>query len=240
MLNRSYSEYYFPMAYYNELDVTMCHLFRYASSKETVLQLINELARTPYRKDVYRYYRSHQQDTSLSGLEMAKAAFVIHTMSYNSSGTSFDSYETSKEHYKNKIINLFEAPGRLCNVEIMNRDYRDVLAEVGRDSRFVKYLDPPYHPRCRNQDSLQVYISEMTAEQHQEMVELLCGARGWVLSGYDPLQYGCGDYLPLEKYGAVKVNIGQYSISSSARKCSNNAAGRTETLKKDEFLWYKY
>lgn len=69
---------------------------------------------------------------------------------------------------------------------------------------------------------------QVLLEQHREMINILCESRSWVMSGYDPAQFGNNDYLPLEKNGVKKVSIGKFNLYSGGCKHS-----------KEEFIWYK-
>lgn len=222
----------FSKKIYNEWDGGMCSLFKVASSPELTEQLVKKLRRTSYSEEVFKkaLEDKNNSDIELSLIDKAAATFILCSMSFNCNQKSFrkpDNNEWNKL-YRNAIENILLAPEHLCNVEVINGDYRALLKKYGADKRVVKYLDPPYHPACRNQNALKVYPNELSREQHQEMVKILCKSRSWVLSGYDPAQFGCDDYKPLEASGAIKESIGDFVLSSSNNK-----------ILKEEFIWYK-
>lgn len=229
ILNIDTINHHFKKKMYNELDVGMCSLFKMASGIDTAKQLMKELSCFDYTRETFRYCRSHRNDNNLCDLYRACMVFMLCQMGYNGSTRNYSKFHEGDLSYINAINRIAYAPEHLKDVEITNGDYKDIMKKYGEDSLVVKYLDPPYHPTCRNQDALQEYQNELTQQQHQEMVSILCQSKSWILSGYDPAQWGCSDYEPLEKAGAVKVSIGEYMISAT----------KGSIQYKEEFLWYK-
>ena len=151
-------------------------------------------------------------------------------MSSNIKNFAKPSYDESKvSRFYNSVERIIQAPSYLENVTVINGDYKELMIKYGKDPQVVKYLDPPYHPACRNQNCLRVYPNELSIDQHREMIAMLCESRSWVLSGYDPMEFGSTDYEPLVASGAIKESIGMYSISPSYN----------EESYKQEFIWYK-
>ena len=220
---------HFEKKIYNELDIGMCSLFRMASTTATAQELINELNQFEHSKEIFKYCKKHRYDEDLSDLYRACLIFMLCQMGYNSSTKDYSKFHEDDLSFYNAINRIAYAPDHLRDVEIVNGDYKDLMKKYGADSTAVKYLDPPYHPICRNQGALNIYTNELTQQQHREMVSLLCQSKSWILSGYDPAQWGCTDYEPLEKAGAVKVCIGKYVVSALNRNANY----------KEEYIWYK-
>lgn len=239
VLNQEYARYPFTKALYNELDPNMCQLFRYAASPEKVRVLMEYLSRLPYSRSTFDFCRKHRHDDDLSNLDRACIAFVLCGMSYNSGCNSYNGHIKRIEHFCSKIENLQKAPEHLRNVEVLNEDYKRILACFGSDPTVIKYLDPPYHFITRGTG--QVYDHEMSDDMHREMVELLCNSRSWVMSGYDPANFGCRDYEPLEKYGAIKIRLKAYYRGSASNRANygGNPCDAEEAIKKSEYLWIK-
>ena len=229
ILNIDTINHHFKKKIYNEYDVGLCSLFRMASSTDTANQLIEELSCFNYSRQTFKYCKNHRSDSDLGDLYRACIIFILCQMGYNGNTKDYSKLHENNLSYMNAINRIAYAPEHLKCVEIINGDYIDMMKKYGEDSLAVKYLDPPYHPICRNKDALQEYSNELTRQQHQEMVTILCQSSSWVLSGYDPAQWGCSDYDPLEKAGAVKVSIGKYMVSSTKKG----------TNCKEEFIWYK-
>ena len=159
-------------------------------------------------------------------VERAYMTYVLCNLSYNGERSSY--VEKDFENYYKSVEKLLTAHEHLRNVTVSNMSAIELLKEHGKNPKVVKYLDPPYHPCSRAKSAQNVYLNEMSTENHKELVELLCQSRSWILSGYDPAQYGCNDYLPLEESGAKKVSIGKFNLYSG--KCKQS---------KEEFVWYK-
>ncbi|HVS71362.1 MAG TPA: DNA adenine methylase [Phycisphaerae bacterium] len=85
------------------------------------------------------------------------------------------------------VDGLPEVHARLRRVAILNRPALEVIA--GQDGEATLfYLDPPYLHETRATTG--EYAHEMTADDHQKLLELLCGIKGkFLLSGYDSAMY---------------------------------------------------
>lgn len=231
ILNLDTINHQFKEKVYNEWDKTLCCLFKAASDRELAQQLMTTLRSTEYNEEVFKYCKEHRND-DVSDLEKARMMFITCLMSLSNNLKDFAKprYAEGKiNRFYNSVEKIAEAPQHLKNVTVVNGDYRKLMMKHGKDPQVVKYLDPPYHPACRNQQCLKVYPNELSIKQHREMVEILCESRSWILSGYDPIIYGSADYEPLVKAGAVKESIGTYSISPAYNEDSY----------KQEFIWYK-
>lgn len=231
ILNLDTINHQFKKKVYNEWDKALCCLFKLASDEESAQQLVINLRKTEYSEEVFKHCKEHLND-DVSDLEKARMMFVLCLMSISSNIRNFSkpSYAEGKiSRFYNSVEKIAEAPQHLKDITVVNGDYKDLMKKYGKDAQVIKYLDPPYHPACRNQSCLKVYPNELSIEQHREMVEMLCKSRSWVLSGYDPAIYGSADYEPLIAAGAVKESIGTYSISPVYNEDSY----------KQEFIWYK-
>ena len=232
VLNLDTLDHRFDRAIYNEWDKGMCRLFEVVANQETCKQLAEKLKLLDYSMEAFNYCKLHRLDKENSLLDIAFMTFVLCQLSYNASMDSFRHDNNQSEYeqaYLNSVERLNYAAEHLQGVEVINGDYEDLMKIYGSDAQVLKYLDPPFHPVTRGIGATNVYQNELSREQHQEMVELLCNSRSWVMSGYDPAQYGCSDYVPLEECGAVKVSIGGFMLASSKDKIS-----------KEEFIWYKF
>lgn len=229
LLNLDTINHHFNSIIYNEWDAGLCSLFRMASNENTATELIKELNQFEYTKGTFIYCRTHRKDKEISDLYRACMTFILCQMSYNGGMHDYSKQHEADMAFYNAVERIALAPSHLKDVQVINGDYIDMMNTYGSDSLAVKYLDPPYHPICRNQDALKEYSNELSITQHKEMVELLCQSSAWILSGYDPAQYGCNDYESLIKAGATKVCIGSYMVSSQ----------NGGTNHKEEFIWYK-
>lgn len=222
ILNLDRIKHEFSDKIYNDNDAGICCLMQTCKDPDKAENLYDSLQDMEISKELFN--RLRDEEVKLLGQERAKAKYILIANSFNNNMSAFNRYE-----YRIKGIDkILLAPKHLKGVNILNKDYRDILQELGGNMRVLKYLDPPYHPATRNQNALNVYKYEMSREEHQELVKLLCKSRCWILSGYDPAQYGCDDYKPLEEAGAKKISIGTYQVKSSKHK-----------IEKEEFIWVK-
>ena len=235
ILNLDTLEHKFQKAIYNEMDPYVCSIFQAVSDPDMAQQMFEIMTQLDFSRETFNYCRQHKTDTDNSLLVKASMTFALVQMGFNGQLKTFAGDKTAellKDRYKNSCKKILEAPEHLRNVEVINGDYRKLMKKYGSDTQVVKYLDPPYHPSTRNRQALDTYPNELSVNDHKELVEILCNSRSWVLSGYDPAQYGCDDYKPLEDSGAVKESIGMFLVSSS-----NKSEG---SVRKEEFIWYKY
>lgn len=124
----------------------------------------------------------------------------------------------------NAVEGLPAVHARLRRVVVLNRDALDVIRQQdGPDTLF--YLDPPYTTDSRT--SPDVYAHEMTAEQHQDLLDVITakGFQGKVmLSGYDN---------PM--YAAQLASWTKHTFD-----LPNNAAGGGEKRRMVECLWCNF
>lgn len=230
ILNLDKLTYKFNHAIYNEWDRNLCSLFKVASEPDTAEELACIMANLDCNKELFEQYKIKikENSDSLTDIERASMMMYVCLLSYNSNQRGYkpESIEVRKQYYKS-AQSISKAPQHLQGVGIVNDDYINIMKLYGSDPKVIKYIDPPYHPACRNQGALKVYPNELTIEQHKELVQILCSSHGWLLSGYDPAQWGCDDYAPLEAAGATKVSLGHFIVSIKHKSY------------KEEYIWYK-
>lgn len=251
ILNADQMPYRFLHRGYNEWDESMACLFAMCQYPDTAEALYRKLLTIPYTKEVFeeiKRYLKHDEnglllDRNLTDFDKAVIGYLSCAMSFNANRNNFRKLpEKNPEHalrlYYSRMRRILEAPQHLAAATIMQGDYKKILELYGADPTVLKFLDPPYHPVTRAEEAQSVYKSEMTPEQHREMVAMLCKSRCWVLCGYDPEEFDpdCKDYAPLVESGAVKVLIGKVLVASANYSHAKNGE---EMLYKNEYLWIK-
>ncbi|MBU2766529.1 DNA adenine methylase [Acidithiobacillus ferrivorans] len=80
---------------------------------------------------------------------------------------------------------------RFKDVYVTCKDWESVLTEYDSSETFF-YLDPPYHPAFRTQQSKYGdYAHEMSADDHHRLIDMLLDLDGMaILSGYDATNMG--------------------------------------------------
>lgn len=203
---------------FNDIDPRISTLFEVIVDKHKQALLIEQLMLTPYSREERLHSMNGWQDVD-SDVERARMFFVDCRQSMGGmidrtswglvTNTSVNGMAQPINAYIGAIKMIPRVAERMKKVKIHNTDYKKIFAEYdGEDALF--YLDPPY-PQETRRDGW--YYFEMTAEEHEEMVELARQLKGMViLSGYPN-----DTYKGLEKYGWKKVTFD--------RSC--NAAART-------------
>lgn len=225
----------FNVKVYNEFDLGLCKLFQCVQEKNTVEELIKFLKQAPYNKEYFQWAKNNRNNTSYDKVTNAALTYICAMQSRSADMKNFklgdDNIHESISDYYNYIDNIRKITPLLKNTYIISADFRDVLEKLS-DKNILKFIDPPYHPITRIKSALDIYPCELSIADHKEMVGILMKSSSWILCGYDPIQYGCDDYKPLEDAGAKKISMGYFNLGSS-----NNENGYSS--KKEEFIWIK-
>ncbi len=223
--------YPFASEIYNELDPALIDLFTVVKNEDCMNELVNMLWDVERNQETYDDAILKRNNTAASKVDRAYGYFITAYFSYNGMSRKQDflelkSYKERKrkmKNFRNRIRDIYSVHKILQDTEITNVDYKVLMEKYGSDSKVIKYLDPPYHPATRNKSALKVYDFEWTQKDHLELVQILLKSKSWVLSGYDPAEFGSDDYKPLEELDdVIKVNIGHFG-----------------QMKKDEILWIR-
>ena len=225
IINLGDIDYQFQRKIYNELDGGISRLFRVLQDRDSADRLIDMLADTEFTKEHFYECRNRKH----TGEDPLEEAYDLLIVCYCSYGSNFYTY---KKHVSNVYDSIMEniscAPEYLEGIEIRSENAFDLIEKYGRDPKVVLYLDPPYHPATRCEGAKKIYGVEMSAADHDRLVKLLCESHGWILSGYDPAEYGCDCYKPLEEAGAIKVKLDAVSTHGKSK------------ITKNEVVWYRY
>ncbi|HAN09596.1 MAG TPA: hypothetical protein DCP90_03170 [Clostridiales bacterium] len=217
---------------YNDYSVGLCRLFECVKEEKMCKVLISVLKKMPYNKEMFKYAKENMNNTNLDILSSAVYTYIAVMQSWNANMKDFkmsyaeeknsEDREEAVETYYKQIDRIAGCTDTLQNTKIVNERMEKVLTGIKHMKNAIVYLDPSYH-----KGAIKVYPYEMTREDHKKMVQLLLKVEAVVvLSGYDPAQYGCDDYKPLEEAGWRKVSLGKVHLSSSGKD-----------TQKEEFLW---
>ena len=204
---RSYAEVY------NDLDGDVVNLFRVLQHERATARLIGLLTVTPFAREEFEL--AYQPATE--PVERARRLIIRSFMGFGSNGhnarvttgfraNSNRSGTTPARDWWNLPPNLEAIAERFRGVVVESRDACEVMA-AHDGPETVHYVDPPYLPETRslkNPYDLKyragkgtahrsgMYEYEMTAADHERLLEFLLGLKGGVvLSGYpSPLYDG--------------------------------------------------
>jgi len=113
---------------------------------------------------------------------------------------------------------------RIKNINILNITVFDIIKNWDEDDSLI-YLDPPYLPNTREENSTNVYEHEMTVEDHIQLLNLAKNARGKVIiSGYSSPLYN----RTLKGWKIKKKSV-----------ANNSGQGKTKE-RRLEVLWMNY
>ena len=184
---------------YNDLDGDVVNLFRVLRS-DRAGDLVEALRLTPFARAEFQAAYEPDEDAVEKARRLIVRSFMGHGSDapHNNSGFRANSNKsgTTPAHdwinYPDALAAIVE---RLAGVVIERRDAADVMAQHdGPDT--LHYVDPPYMPETRSAKSRKgglryhAYAHEMTAGDHERLLDVLTDLRGAVvLSGYPSALY---------------------------------------------------
>lgn len=185
---RSYAEVY------NDLDSEIVNLFRV--TRDRPAELLWAIERTPFIR--VEYFDAFQPTDD--PLEWARRTVVRSHMGFAGTAvhgktTGFRSFSTnSGSHPASQWRRLPECVAAIVNrlqgVVIENRDAFEVIDQQDTPATLF-YVDPPYLQETRDAGS--DYRHEMADDQHERLINRLCGLKGMaILSGYPSEMYDSG------------------------------------------------
>lgn len=187
---RSYAEVY------NDLDGDAVNFFRILRDPDSAARLEELLRLTPFSRLEFEEAYAPGDDP----LERARCLAIRSFMGFGcrmnqASRTGFRnnttrSGTTPAQDWMGYPDSIPALSARLQGVVIEDRPAIEVMQNHdGRES--LHYVDPPYMPETRQDSCRAVYEHEMSAEDHESLLETLSGLDGMVaLSGYDSDLYG--------------------------------------------------
>ena len=171
-------------------------------------ELHRRLRLTPYTESDFLEARATWRDCT-EDVERARRWFVSIRLAYGGlqrSGFGFSKNDGRKgmsssiSGFVSAVDRMPEVAERLRRVQVMRRDFRDIIRMFDSPETFF-YLDPPYVHATRKTKT--DYAHEMADPDHEALVELLLDIRGKaMLSGYADPVYG-----PLEWAGWERKDI---------------------------------
>jgi DNA adenine methylase len=178
-----------PVEIYNDLDGELSNFFRVC--REQFFELVRRIALSPWHRGDYMVERQRVQDEApADDLERARRFLMVagqsfsgcfgQSWSFTRSGSSRGMAETCSR-WLNIPATMYSVADRLATVQVECLPAKRLIRLYdARDVLF--YCDPPYHPETRSGGE---YRRELTADDHGELLDLLCSCKARVaLSGY--------------------------------------------------------
>ena len=176
---------------YNDLDTGLVNFFRVLRDEKRAKRLRELLELTPYSREEWAECKSTWQYAS-DEVEMARRWFVglVQSFSKTPSSHGWSYCKQPGGHAVSKFRGLVDAlPDAVKRFRMVQVDHLPALECIARYDapNVLFYVDPPYLPETRKAHG---YRHEMSADDHAELLELLCGVQGMVLlSGYRSPMY---------------------------------------------------
>lgn len=182
---RSYAEVY------NDLDDDIANFFRVLRDPALRARLIEACQLTPYARTEWEL----AYEPTECPVERARRTAVRAAMGFGPAGATKGkggfrvdttrAYSTAMHNWTDYPACLGALGERMAGVLIENRPAIDVLRQHDAADT-LHFVDPPYLPETRQiTSSSRYYRHEMTAAQHEELLDALNGLQGYVvLSGY--------------------------------------------------------
>ncbi len=218
----------FKKVIFNEIDRGICELFNCLKDKKKTAQIIYRLDRMNYSRSVFngavKKLKEDKTENKLNSVEMAINTYIVAQQSYSSNMQSYNEINQFNKKYVDKVFALDEFYDILRDIEISNRDCRDVLKEYENCNSALIYVDPPYIPITMSSSKTYGEFS-FTTEEHENLVDILLKSKAKiVLSGYDNSIYD-----RLVQNGWEKIFLKTVHVSSS-----------TVGKKEREFIWLNF
>jgi DNA adenine methylase len=226
---------------YNDLDSGLVNLFRVLRDPEKFGRFYHYISLTPYSREEYLHCRE-LLDESNDEIVQAYRWYVVARSSFSGIFGSSWGYTVTKSgqgmagscsKWMTAIHTLPAIHERLMRVQVEHSDFRSIIKRFDTPDTLF-YLDPPYIPDTRKSGG---YRHEMTADDHQELVEILLSVQGKaVLSGYNhPI------YKPLENAGWTRTDF-QTACAAAGRTRATGIQGEGAALRmqpRTESVWAK-
>ena len=219
---------------YNDVDSNLVSFFRVLQDETKFNEFHRKLKLSPYSRENYNLFSDtwHQQEDEV---ERAYRWFVVMRQSFSGrfdAGWGFGVTSRSwSKIFKSVVDRLPEVVDRWRNVQVENKDWKDIIETYDHKDAFL-YLDPPYILSTRRAGG---YACEMSDEDHMLLVERVQALKGRVLlSGYNHPIY---DSLPWnkEEFEVVSPAAGKTRASGLQGK------GKGKELQtRTECLWSNY
>jgi len=174
---------------YNDIHSDLVNLYMVLRDPQTFEEFVNFVENSPYAREILQVSRvALRNNKPMTNVERAGHFFI--TLRQNFTGTqrgwsSIGKIGRQQAHpYRHAIDRLPEVHARLRNVHIENIDAIECIQRYASNIRTtMTYCDPPYVTDTRIETD--VYVNEMTDDQHVKLVETLLEVPGHkLLSGY--------------------------------------------------------
>lgn len=160
---------------YNDINLDLYYLFKALIEKPD--EFIRAIENYPYHEQIFKDLKN---DESNDLIKRAIKTFYIYNCTFNCNYSSLG-YSFIRDHaltFENKKKKLNEIIKRLKSVQILNRDYKDILESIKDKTDIMLYADPPYY------STEYYYNGGFNKDDHYKLAEYLNNANYSVMISY--------------------------------------------------------
>lgn len=168
---------------YNDINGLVVNFFRVLAQKPW--ELWARLVWMPYARQVYDSYKKTFKDGAWPADEVERAAVWFYLQRSGFSGMPLAGWGHSKKRnqaqgMRNTLIGLIDVANRLQNVQLENKDFREIITTCdGPDTLF--YCDPPFFETRPG-----YYTCGFSLDDHEDLAKLLNNVKGRACVSYSP------------------------------------------------------
>ena len=175
----------------NDINHGLYEFFKVLADTEMFARFRRMVEALPYSRKMFHEFKE-SQFTETDMVKRAAGWFYVTRQSLSGGRKNWGYNRTSSKRqvsaWKNIIDRLPEIHDRLLDAQIESLDACDCIVRYDSPEALF-YCDPPYVMDTRN-DKSQKYEHEMTAKQHERLMETLLAIQGKaILSGYEHAVY---------------------------------------------------
>ena len=213
----------------NDLDRGLISVFK--SLRDEPKEFIDKIKRIRYTERTFKMALNRSEEIVSDYVDHGVNEYILRRMSRGGMKKSF-AWSDRERGGKPGDVNGWETmveelqfiANRVKNANILNISVFDVIKNWDEEDSLM-YLDPPYLPSTREENSTNIYGHEMTVEDHIKLLNLAKNARSNVIiSGYSSSLYNRN----LKGWRIKKKNVP-----------NNSGQGKTKE-RRVEVLWMNY
>lgn len=213
----------------NDLDKGVISILK--SLRDEPKEFIDRVKRIRYTERAFKMAQNKATTSILDYVDQAINEYMLRRMSRGGMKKAF-AWSERKRGGKPGDVNAWETiidelpfvAERLSKTTILNTSVFNVFQNWDEEDSLT-YLDPPYLPNTREQNSTQIYDYEMSVDDHITLLNMAKNARGKVIiSGYSSPLYSRN----LKGWRVKKKNV------------PNNSGQSKTKERRVEVLWMNY
>lgn len=213
----------------NDLDKGLISVFK--SLRDEPKEFIERLKRVRYTERAFKMALKKSEEGFEDYIDAGVNEYMLRRMSRGGMKKSFAWSERTRggkpgdvNAWKTMIDELPAVAERLKNTIILNTSIFNVFKNWDEEDT-LWYLDPPYLPDTREENSSKIYEHEMSVDDHIQLLNIIKNARGKVIiSGYASPLYN----RALKGWKVKKKNVP-----------NNSGQGKTKE-RRLEVIWMNY